>query len=68
MGTYPNVTAAPDLPYHLITSGHFLYDLVYNPTETEFMRRGRAQGATVMNGYRMLVLQAEKAWAIWQQA
>ncbi|MBO0929872.1 shikimate dehydrogenase family protein [Fibrella aquatilis] len=65
VGTYPNVTAAPDLPYELLTPRHFLYDLVYNPAETEFMRRGRAQGATVMNGYQMLVLQAEKAWAIW---
>ena len=66
VGTYPNVEAAPDLPYAQLTSRHFLYDLVYNPAETEFMRRGRAQGATVMNGYQMLVLQAEKAWAIWQ--
>jgi shikimate dehydrogenase len=65
VGTYPNVTAAPDLPYHLLTPNHFLYDLVYNPAETEFMRRGAAQGAQVLNGYRMLVLQAEKAWEIW---
>ena len=66
VGTYPNVTAAPDLPYEQLTPGHFLYDLVYNPAETEFMRQGWARGATVMNGYRMLVLQAEKAWEIWQ--
>jgi shikimate dehydrogenase len=67
VGTYPNVAAAPDLPYELLTPRHFLYDLVYNPTKTEFMRRGSAQGATVMNGYRMLVLQAEKSWDIWQE-
>jgi shikimate dehydrogenase len=65
VGTYPNVTAAPDLPYDQLTPAHFLYDLVYNPAETEFMRRGAAQGARVQNGYRMLVLQAEKAWEIW---
>ncbi len=67
VGTYPNVAAAPDLPYEQLTPDHFLYDLVYNPAETEFMRQGRAKGATVMNGYRMLVLQAEKAWEIWQE-
>ncbi len=66
VGTYPNVAAAPDLPYAQLTAQHWLYDLVYNPAETEFMRRGRQQGAAVMNGYRMLVLQAEKSWAIWQ--
>lgn len=66
VGTYPKVDAAPDLPYEQLTSQHWLYDLVYNPAETEFMRRGRQQGAAVMNGYQMLVLQAEKAWAIWQ--
>lgn len=67
VGTYPNVQVAPELPYAQLTPRHFLYDLVYNPAETEFMRRGRAQGAAVLNGYRMLVLQAEKAWEIWQQ-
>ncbi|MEZ0611165.1 shikimate dehydrogenase [Fibrella sp. WM1] len=65
VGTYPNVTDAPDLPYDQLTPQHFLYDLVYNPAETEFLRRGRAQGATGLNGYQMLVLQAEKSWAIW---
>ncbi len=68
VGTYPAVAAAPDLPYALLTAEHWLYDLVYNPAETEFMRRGAAQGATVTNGYQMLVLQAEKAWDIWQDA
>ena len=66
VGTYPNVLAALDLPYHLLTDRHWLYDLVYNPAETQFMARGRAQGARVMNGLRMLELQAEKAWEIWQ--
>ena len=65
VGTYPHADAAPDLPYDLLTTEHWLYDLVYNPAETEFMRRGRAQGATATNGHRMLVLQAEKAWEIW---
>ena len=67
LGTYPNVDAAPALPYEQLTAADWLYDLVYNPAETAFMRRGREQGAAVMNGYRMLVLQAEKAWEIWQE-
>ena len=66
VGAYPNEQAAPNIPYNQLTTEHWLYDLVYNPVETEFMRRGRAQGAAVMNGHQMLVLQAEKAWEIWQ--
>lgn len=67
VGTYPNTDAAPDLPYTQLTDRHLLYDLVYNPAETRFMQLGRAQGAAALNGYEMLVLQAEKAWAIWQE-
>jgi shikimate dehydrogenase len=66
VGTYPNVAESPALPYPLLTARHALYDLVYNPAETEFMRQGRERGAAVQNGYRMLVLQAERAWEIWQ--
>lgn len=67
VGTYPNTNEAPDLPYSEITADHWLYDLVYNPAETLFMRRGLEQGAHVLNGHRMLVLQAKKAWEIWQE-
>ncbi|GAB3556577.1 shikimate dehydrogenase family protein [Spirosoma fluminis] len=66
VGTYPNVQEAPNLPYDQLTDRHILYDLVYNPAETRFMQLGKAQGALVLNGYQMLVLQAEKAWEIWQ--
>lgn len=65
VGTYPKVNEAPDLPYQQLTERHYLYDLVYNPAETRFMQLGRERGAAVMNGYQMLVLQAEKAWEIW---
>lgn len=65
VGTYPRVDEAPDLPYRELTADHWLYDLVYNPAETLFMRRGLEQGAQVINGHRMLVLQAEKSWEIW---
>lgn len=66
VGTYPLVDDAPHLPYHQLTNQHLLYDLVYNPAETQFMKLGRNQGAAVHNGLRMLELQAEKAWEIWQ--
>lgn len=67
VGTYPQVNACPDIPYQLLTPNHFLYDLVYNPDETLFMQKGVFQGATIHNGLRMLELQAEKAWEIWNQ-
>ena len=65
LGTFPHTEVFPPIPYHLLTSGHWLYDLVYNPSETGFMRKGVAQGASVHNGLTMLHLQAEKAWEIW---
>ncbi len=65
VGTYPNVAESPALPYSLLTARHALYDLVYNPAETAFMRQGHERGAAVKNGHRMLVLQAERAWEIW---
>lgn len=68
LGTYPNVDARPDLPYDLLTDGHLLYDLVYNPAETTFMRLGAARGAATHNGYRMLELQAERSWEIWNSS
>jgi shikimate dehydrogenase len=65
LGTFPNVENAPDIPYHLLTTAHLAYDLVYNPEETEFLRRSKAQGAAVRNGLEMLHLQAERSWMIW---
>ena len=67
LGTYPNVDECPDIPYHMLTPRHLLFDLVYNPAETLFLRRGREQGATIKNGYQMLILQAEAAWKIWNE-
>lgn len=64
LGMYPDTSSAPEIPYTLLTENHYLYDLVYNPEETEFMRRGRLQGAKASGGYDMLVLQAEQAWEI----
>lgn len=66
LGTAPDVDSCPPIPYDLLTSSHYAHDLVYNPEETEFMRRCRAAGATVKNGAQMLRAQAEAALRIWQ--
>ncbi len=65
VGTFPNEDAAPEIPYEFVTKDHFLYDLVYNPEETEFLKRGKAKGALTLNGMDMLKMQAEAAWQIW---
>lgn len=67
LGTFPKVDEAPTIPYALLTSRHYLFDLVYNPAETKFLRLGKEQGASVENGYEMLVLQAEENWNIWNK-
>lgn len=65
VGTYPKADFCPDIPYELLTENHYLYDLVYNPLETLFLEKGKAQGAKTHNGLLMLHLQAEKSWKIW---
>lgn len=65
VGTFPNTDAAPDIPYEFLSSHHYLYDLVYNPAETLFLKKGREHGAKTKNGMEMLSLQAEVAWQIW---
>lgn len=67
VGTFPNVQDAPDIPYNGIGSTHLLYDLIYNPEETAFLKHGKERGAVIKNGYEMLILQAEKNWTIWNQ-
>lgn len=65
LGTAPNFDECPDIPYEFITPEHLLYDLVYNPEKTLFLKKGEEQGARIKNGYEMLTLQAEKSWEIW---
>lgn len=65
LGMSPNIGSFPNIPYHCISKGHLLYDLVYNPEMTAFLEKGRAHGAIIMNGLSMLYGQAERAWAIW---
>lgn len=65
LGMYPNVDEDPPLPYHALTSQHLLYDLTYNPPKTKFLLQGEQYGAQTVNGYEMLVTQAEESWRIW---
>jgi shikimate dehydrogenase len=65
LGMYPNVDAAPELPYQVITPAHLLYDLIYNPAVTAFLQKGADNGAVIKNGHEMLILQAEASWEIW---
>jgi shikimate dehydrogenase len=65
VGMYPKADECPDIPYQYLTANHILYDLLYNPDETLFMKKGKAQGATVKNGLEMLLLQAFVSWEIW---
>ncbi len=67
VGMYPNTDTSPDIAYEFIGKDHILYDLVYNPSETLFLKKGRERGATTINGLKMLHLQAEKAWEIWNE-
>jgi len=67
LGTFPNTDTYPDIPYQHITGKHLLYDVVYNPAETIFLKKGKEQGAETINGEQMLVEQAEAAWDIWQK-
>lgn len=64
LGTFPAIDKFPPIPYDYLTSSNFLVDLIYNPAETEFLKRGKAKGTMVLNGLSMLHLQAEKAWEI----
>ncbi len=65
LGTYPKTEGFPPVPYDLISPDHILYDLIYNPPTTRFLEYGMKRGAKTINGLRMLHLQAEKSWEIW---
>ncbi len=65
LGTYPNIALKPDIPYQYITPKHLLFDLIYNPSKTEFLLQGESKGASICNGAAMLEFQAEKSWEIW---
>ncbi|MBE7441755.1 MAG: shikimate dehydrogenase, partial [Flavobacteriales bacterium] len=67
IGTFPNVDEKPIINYNELTPKHLLYDLVYNPSETVFLKEGKQRGTMVLNGFQMLQLQADKAWEIWNK-
>ena len=65
LGMLPDVDSCPPIPYEMVTARHLLFDCVYNPEETLFLKKGKAQGAIIQNGIGMLYGQAKAAWAIW---
>jgi shikimate dehydrogenase len=67
VGTSPNIKDFPPIPYQFFTEKHIAFDLIYNPEETQFLKKAKKKGATTKNGYEMLVFQAEKAWRIWNK-
>jgi len=67
VGTFPDIDKCPDIPYQFLTNKHLLIDLIYNPAETKFLKLGLEAGAATLNGSKMLELQAEKSWEIWNE-
>lgn len=67
VGTSPNTKEFPPIPYNYFSKQHIAFDLIYNPEETQFLKKAKKQGAVTKNGYEMLVFQAEKAWKIWNK-
>ena len=67
VGTSPNELTFPPIPYNFFTEKHIAFDLIYNPDETQFLKKAKKNGAVTKNGYEMLVFQAEKAWKIWNK-
>ena len=68
LGMYPEIKACPPLPYEWLTPGHYLFDLIYNPPVTEFLRKGELAGARTKNGADMLKIQADASWEIWNDS
>jgi shikimate dehydrogenase len=67
LGMFPLVDDFPAIPYNYITNLHLVYDLIYLPEETLFLKQAREKGAITKNGLEMLTIQAEKAWQIWNE-
>tara|TARA_B100000989_G_scaffold266810_1_gene220544 strand:- start:6895 stop:7644 length:750 start_codon:yes stop_codon:yes gene_type:complete len=65
LGTYPNINSCPNLPYEFLKKDNILFDLVYNPQETLFLKKGKEIGCKTLNGYEMLKFQAEMSWNLW---
>ena len=64
---YPEINTYPNIPYHALSSNHLIYDLVYNPKETIFIKKAKEKNCLVINGLEMLINQANISWEIWQK-
>lgn len=67
LGMYPYIDALPDIPYNYLSEKHILYDLIYNPSITRFLKEGKDRGTGIINGLQMLINQAEESWKIWNR-
>lgn len=67
VGTFPDIANSPDIPYQFLSNKHLLFDLIYNPAQTQFLKNGLNFGTSILNGLQMLELQAEKSWEIWNE-
>ncbi|REJ83504.1 MAG: shikimate dehydrogenase [Bacteroidetes bacterium] len=67
LGMYPDIDSCPNIPYEFLTHKNLCFDLIYNPAQTKFLERSKEAGAFIHNGFRMLRLQAEKSWEIWNE-
>ena len=67
LGMHPDLDTLPDIPYEVLSADHLLFDLVYNPEKTAFLLKGEERGARIVNGYDMLVYQADASWEIWNR-
>ena len=67
LGMYPDINTYPNIPYHALSSNHLIYDLVYNPKETIFIKKAKEKNCLVINGLEMLINQANISWEIWQK-
>ena len=67
LGTFPNVEDCVDFPFEYLTEDHLCVDLIYNPSETKFLRLSKENGASILNGESMLKEQALKAWQLWNE-
>lgn len=65
LGMFPDINSKPDIDYHLLNENHVLFDLVYNPEMTAFLKTGKERGCKIITGLKMLHSQAERSWIIW---
>jgi shikimate dehydrogenase len=66
LGMFPNIESYPDIPYQYINKKHLIFDLIYNPEETHFIKKAKNKGCEIKNGLEMLKIQANESWKIWK--